>query len=250
MGERALMPLIFAELASRFRPSEVCDPASPVAAANGQYLLVRRDIYFALGGHESVAGDLLEDVGLAKRVKQAGGKIRFRFGGDEVHARMYRSWAQLVEGWTKNLVLLFPDARRLAWRRISEFASIGLMLLVSLAAVAGGNTVLAGFSLAVFAAMIAGFILRVRRSHCGLLNNAISFFGLPLFGRLLLRSGKMHENRTITWKGRFYSGSESTGNAGASHVVDKAHPGSPADILTVSPHSSHQENHGLSDPKV
>lgn len=250
LGERALMPLIFAELASRFRPRAVCDPASPVAAANGQYLLIRRDIYFAVGGHKSVAGDLLEDVALARRVKQAGGKILFRFGGEQVRTRMYRSWPQLVEGWTKNLVLLFPDARRLAWQRVSEFASIGLMLLVSLVAIAGGNTVLAGFSLAVLAALISGFILRARRSHCGLFNDMISFFGLPLFSQLLLRSAKMHENRTITWKGRVYSGSESIENAGASHIVDETHPGSPADILPVSPDFSHQENHGLPDPKV
>ncbi len=38
-AERALMPVIFAELAATYRPQEVCDPASPVAAANGQYLL-------------------------------------------------------------------------------------------------------------------------------------------------------------------------------------------------------------------
>ncbi len=37
--EKAVMPVIFAELASRYRPAEVSDPASPAAAANGQYIL-------------------------------------------------------------------------------------------------------------------------------------------------------------------------------------------------------------------
>lgn len=250
VGERALMPLIFGELASRFRPREVCDPSSAVAAANGQYLLIRRDVYFATAGHKAVAGELLEDVALAKRVKKAGGKIRFRFGGDQVRTRMYRSWPQLVEGWTKNLVLLFPEARTLAWQRISEFVSIVLMLLVSLAATAGANTILAGLSLVAFAALITGFAVRVRRSHSGLINNAISFFGLPLFARLLLRSAKMHEIGTIAWKGRVYSPSESVGTVMASHVVDYTYIGVTADILSVSPDSSHQENHGLPDPKV
>ena len=42
-AERALMPVIFAELAVTFRPREVSDPNSPAAAANGQYLLIRRE---------------------------------------------------------------------------------------------------------------------------------------------------------------------------------------------------------------
>ena len=77
-AERALMPVIFAELAATYRPKDVCDPHSPVAAANGQYMLIRREVYDAVGGHAAVATAILEDVELAKRVKQAGGRLRFR----------------------------------------------------------------------------------------------------------------------------------------------------------------------------
>ena len=72
LAERALMPVIFAELATTYPPKEVCDPDSPVAAANGQYLLIRREVYDAIGGHAAVATAILEDVELAKRAKQAG----------------------------------------------------------------------------------------------------------------------------------------------------------------------------------
>ena len=63
--EKAIMPVIFAELASTYRPSEVSDPASPAAAANGQYILISREAYDAVGGHTAVATSLLEDVALA-----------------------------------------------------------------------------------------------------------------------------------------------------------------------------------------
>lgn len=119
--EQAVMPVIFAELACTYRPAEVCDPASPAAAANGQYLLIRRGAYDAVGGHRAVAYTLLEDVALARAAKRAGYPIRFRFGGEAVRTRMYRSWRQLKEGWTKNLALLFPDAGMLAARRALEF---------------------------------------------------------------------------------------------------------------------------------
>src|SRR4030081_818720 len=119
--EKAVMPVIFAELASRYSPSQVSDPNSAVAAANGQYSLIPRAAYDAVGGHAAIAGSLLEDVALARGVKQSGRKILFRYGGDAVRTRMYRSFAQLIEGWTKNLALLFPFPAFLAALRAPEF---------------------------------------------------------------------------------------------------------------------------------
>ncbi len=68
--EKAVMPVIFAELAASFRPSEVSDPKSPAAAANGQYILITREAYDAVGGHAAIAASLLEDVALARAVKR------------------------------------------------------------------------------------------------------------------------------------------------------------------------------------
>ncbi len=77
IAQRALMPVIFAELARTYKPREVCNPQSPVAAANGQYLLITREAYDAVGGHAAVADDLLEDVALARLVKQSGRNCGF-----------------------------------------------------------------------------------------------------------------------------------------------------------------------------
>ena len=108
--EKAVMPVIFAELAATYRPSQVSDPRSPAAAANGQYILITREAYDAIGGHAAVSSSLLEDVALARVVKASGRRIFFRYGGDAVRTRMYRSFAQLREGWTKNLALLVSIA--------------------------------------------------------------------------------------------------------------------------------------------
>src|ERR1700757_1679926 len=132
LWEKAVMPVIFAELAATFRPSQVSDPASSAAAANGQYLLISRDAYDAVGGHAALATTLLEDVALARAVKASGRRIYFRYGGDAVSTRMYRSFSQLKEGWSKNLVLLFPDAGRLALWRFLEFV-LNLLSLILLA---------------------------------------------------------------------------------------------------------------------
>ena len=117
--EKAVMPVIFAELAATYRPALVSDPGSPAAAANGQYILIARAAYDAIGGHAAVSASLLEDVALARAVKASGRRIFFRFGGDAVRTRMYRSFSQLREGWTKNLALLFASPARLALLRLT-----------------------------------------------------------------------------------------------------------------------------------
>ena len=116
--ERVLMPIIFAELRRTYRPKDVSDPMSPAAAANGQYLLISRAAYDEVGGHAAIASTLLEDVELAKAVKRSGKKLSFRYAADAVSTRMYRTFQQMWEGWTKNLAILFPHPLRLAIMRL------------------------------------------------------------------------------------------------------------------------------------
>src|SRR5271170_4685315 len=66
--QRAVMPLVFCELALAYPPEKVSNPESLLAAANGQFILVKKEAYFAVGGHAAVAGSLLEDVTLARRI--------------------------------------------------------------------------------------------------------------------------------------------------------------------------------------
>src|SRR6202051_944559 len=116
--ERAVMPVIFAELARQYPPHRVRDQKSGIVAANGQYILVRRAAYRAVGGHAAITSEILDDVALARLFRNAGFRVHFRYGGDAVRTRMYRNWLQLREGWTKNLALLFPQPERLAVRSL------------------------------------------------------------------------------------------------------------------------------------
>ena len=216
--EKAVMPVIFAELAATYPPSKVNDPASPVAAANGQYLLISREAYDKVGGHTQIASDLLEDVAMARLVKSSGRKIFFRYGGDAVRTRMYRSWSQMREGWTKNLALLFAKPSELAQRRIVEF----MLLIVIPWVVARSNywrvpssglppTWSRGYALIFGTCAVVAFILsaaeflgRMRRAHFSWSSTAAAFFGLPIFGYLLLRSARAYKNSRFDWKDRTY----------------------------------------------
>lgn len=204
-AERALMPVIFAELAATYRPKEVSDPNSPAAAANGQYLLIRRDAYDAIGGHAAVATAILEDVELARRVKQAGYSLQFR-QSDVVSTRMYRTFPQMWEGWTKNLALLFPHPGRLAVERIAEFTFIAGSVLAAIWAFSQGQRLEAALEAAVAVVLLFFLLRRIRRAHFDWLSNSLAIFGLPLFGILLLHSGISHNRGTVRWKGREYRG--------------------------------------------
>lgn len=209
-AERALMPVVFAELAKTYRPKEVSDPASPAAAANGQYLLIRREVYDAVGGHAAVAGAILEDVELARGVKRAGHKLQFRLA-DVVRARMYRSFPVMWEGWTKNLALLFPHPARLAFARMREFALIVLCVAVAILRLMNGDRLTGGIATGLAIVLLAVFWNRIRRAHFDLLSNVLAIFGLPLFAILLLNSDISHKRGSVRWKGREYGADANKG---------------------------------------
>jgi len=198
--ERAVMPVVFAELAAEYPPAKVRDPNSGVVAANGQYILVRRDAYEAAGGHTAVACEILEDVALARRFRDAGYRIYFRYGGDAVCTRMYRNWAQLRDGWTKNLALLFRQPSRLALRSmlywIAAWASLAIAIDGALAR---------HFAWISVAAVWLLVYRRIRAAHFSVVSNLMAMaLGLPVFAYLLLRSRRAHAHGQVSWKGRSY----------------------------------------------
>jgi len=217
LPEKAVMPVIFAELAASFRPSQVSDPNAPAAAANGQYILITREAYDAVGGHAAIAGNLLEDVALARAVKRSGRKIFFRFGGDAVRTRMYRSFGQLREGWTKNLALLFPSPARLAALRALEFLLIVASLGLGIASALRGHARSALFTGLLGVTLYALFLTRIRRAHFSWDANLLALFGLPLFSYLLLRSRRAHAHGRVPWKGRTYSDEPEPGLLATGH---------------------------------
>jgi glycosyltransferase involved in cell wall biosynthesis len=206
LAEKAVMPVIFAELASTYPPSRVSDPKSSAAAANGQYLLISREAYDAVGGHAAVANNLLEDVALARAVKLSGRKIFFRYGGDAVRTRMYRNFTQLREGWTKNLALLFLWPGRLAMLRLTEFALIAGSAAIVILEIAAGRWQAGALASVLGIGMWALLLKRIRRAHFSWDANALSLLGLPLFAYLLLRSKLAYRTGNVSWKGRMYPG--------------------------------------------
>jgi hypothetical protein len=156
---------------------------------------------------------VLEDVELAFLAKRRKVGLRFRYADDAVAARMYRSTAAMVEGWTKNLALLFGNSLALAaWRALDFFLLFGLpVLAIELWNVRFAAHSLewlgAGWVLAlVWVRTLFRFYARVAKSNFPLADCALAPLGLPLFVTLLYRSWFQHRIlKRVSWKGRSYA---------------------------------------------
>jgi glycosyltransferase involved in cell wall biosynthesis len=207
--EKAVMPVIFAELASLYPLAKVSDPDSSAAAANGQYILIRRDAYQSIGGHAAVAGDLLEDLALARKLKQSGHKIFFRYGGDAVRTRMYRGFVQLREGWTRSLTILFPSPRRLALRSVFAWMLAWAAPIFAVLLVPHRSTLLRALAIFVCCIPFAWLYARIHGANFFLGVEFLSMaFGPPMFAYFLFRSAHAHRQKNVVWKGRHYAESQ------------------------------------------
>jgi glycosyltransferase involved in cell wall biosynthesis len=208
--QRALMPLVFCELAMAYPPEKVSNPELRIAAANGQFLLIKRDAYRALGGHASVKGDILEDVELAFLAKRRKVGLRFRYAADALATRMYRSTTAMIEGWTKNLALLFGNCLILAaWRALDILLILGLPILAWKFWNYGVWQVpwfTAGWLFAlVWLRNLWRVYQRIAKSNFPAADCALAPLALPILVVLLYRSWFQNKIlHRVGWKGRTY----------------------------------------------
>ncbi len=78
-------------------------PKKQYAMGNGQFMMFRRSFYDSIGGHESLKNRIVEDVWLARRVKEFKGKLVFADANELISCRMYRSLKEVWEGFSKNI---------------------------------------------------------------------------------------------------------------------------------------------------
>jgi glycosyltransferase involved in cell wall biosynthesis len=119
--ELVVQPAAAMELLRQYPIKRANDPTGRRPFANGQCILVRREAYEAIGGHESVKSELLEDVWLARQLNSRGCTTGIFLADGMLWCRMYSSWATFRRGWRR----IFGESasrkpgrlRRTAWRQ-------------------------------------------------------------------------------------------------------------------------------------
>jgi chlorobactene glucosyltransferase len=100
--EGLLVPLAGAAVTAIFAAAWTNSNSSPRSAfANGQFLLIRRDAYDAVGGHSAVRDQYCEDMALARIFKDRGLRPRMCWGTNLCSVRMYDSLATIMRGWSR-----------------------------------------------------------------------------------------------------------------------------------------------------
>ena len=104
-SERLVVPMMMftiinylPELAVRYIPWPI------FAAANGQCLAFRRAAYIHIGGHAAVRENVVEDMALAWNIKRHHLRLAMAEGNHLIHTRMYRTWAEVRDGFAKNIL--------------------------------------------------------------------------------------------------------------------------------------------------
>ncbi len=197
--EKALIPFVYCRLAKQFSFDTVNDPASSAAAANGQFLMIRRDAYEAIGGHTSVAGEILEDLALAKRAKAAGCRLWFASGQGIVRVRMYRSFAAMWQGWKKNLYRLMGGTPKAAFREM-ESTFPWMPVLVLLLGIRFPVALLLGVWLIIFRQMSYGSELRRNQYPFSFILYYVP--AVVLYVGVLWASYRAYASGKVAWKGR------------------------------------------------
>jgi hypothetical protein len=164
--------------------------------------MIRRDAYDAIGGHASVAAEVLEDVALARRVKSAGYSLAFNSGKGIVRVRMYRSFASVWEGWTKNLYPLMGGTPVATFREL-ESTFPWVVLLVLLLGIKFPFAMFAGVWLLVFRQINYGSELTRNQFRFSFILYYVP--AVVLYAGVLWASYRHHARGKVEWKGREYT---------------------------------------------
>jgi Glycosyl transferase family 2 len=200
--ERALIPFIFCRLSQLYSYAAVNDPDSPAAAANGQYLLIRRKVYQQIGGHAAVHEEVLEDVALARLAKSAGFRLHFGPGEQICRVRMYSSFRGMWEGWSKNLLPLVTWSGQGVTRELlSVIPWIPLLCLLLIP----WHATLGALGVLLLAGRHASYAALLRKNRFPLSSVLYYLVGVSLYCATLLASDWGYARGKIAWKGRKYS---------------------------------------------
>ncbi len=73
----------------------------------GQFILVRKQAYWAMGGHQAVRDNAVDDLALGKRAVAIGLRWRIADGRNRITCRMYHGFREAWQGFSKNMFAAF-----------------------------------------------------------------------------------------------------------------------------------------------
>lgn len=209
---RVTLPVVSTFLHTRFSPLNVNDPSKKTGYFFGSFFMMRRAAYEAVGMHEGVRGEIIEDGALGRKTKSSGHAMRMVRAEGHIRAVWARDRRTLWDAIKRMAVPLYLQGRAAA---VGIFLVLAFLLFVPFAAAAGSaalapggapGAALAASSLCASALVVAGAAVEAR---AGLRIPAAYSLLAPL-GSLVMVSGflaglvRAAGDSRVAWRGRDY----------------------------------------------
>jgi len=204
-SERLVIPFVHLFILL-YLPHWIGGRSASLGAANGQFLLFRRQAYEKIGGHASVSGHLVEDIALARKMRATGFRVLNRDGtnpnrpGALVRCRMYDNFRDLWDGFTKNLYPAF-DGRLGAFVFFQLFQAVVFLGPFVLLPFFPADPIL-WIEVAVILSLRLAMAHRFRQSWLGALLHPL---GQALVLAIAGNSWLQTIRRRLPWRGRHYA---------------------------------------------
>lgn len=209
-AERLMLPCALYVLAFTQDLRRIQAPDSAEAVATGQFMLLRRTAYEAVGGHAAVFAALSEDRELARLLKRRGYRVLLMDGGALLSTRMYDGWRTLWPGLARNMMpvlggplrtaLAAPLIAALAWLAVA----LPLAAAVALLRAEPGALIALGLAGGASAALFALYIAGAAHFRTAWWYGALFPIGYTLGALMALDSVRWRLTRRVRWRGRVY----------------------------------------------
>jgi chlorobactene glucosyltransferase len=178
------------------------------SGANGQYLLLRADVYRRTGGHAAISRQTLDDFALAKTLRLGGYRIALTDGRELLRCRMYRSAPELWQGFSRSLThgLELSSTKPLsaAWAILFAWGYSALFVNPFSALLSSTFRRLAILELLWLALLRLIVSRHLRRSLLEVLTTPAAAWGVMALGMTTLY--RRWRGRKVNWKGRDVAG--------------------------------------------
>ena len=203
--EHILLPAIGGFIRTAQPLDRINDPTCPEAFANGQFLLFRSSAYRGLSGHERVKDQVLEDVALARAVKEDCRRLGLLLAPQAFSVRLYTGFSEVWAGFSKNL---YAGMDHRAWLGLLAagfvgFLHLGPLLLLAMVWLLGcdPSLLLAG-AFGIISQILIRSLDDRDRGHASLYALSHPLGNAVLVAIILSSMLKHHLGRKVRWKGR------------------------------------------------
>ena len=207
------LPVLATFLHTRFSPIRVNDPNSKTGYFFGSFFIITRNTYEAIGTHEGVKDELVEDGALGSKVKASKFRMKMVRGEFHIDAVWARDLPTLWQGLRRFMIPVYyqdkVDAYMMAMAvffiLFAPFASLPYLILASFA----GNIsfqILFGLQMSAIALIIVTTAVQCRLA---IFESPLYAFTAPLSGALISLSfmsaiADAKKKGAVSWRDRKY----------------------------------------------